>query len=198
MNITPDMVKELREKTNAGMMDCKNALKEAKGDIKEAFEIIRKKGLMIAAKKSSRTAKEGVIGSYIHMGGKIGVMVEVNCETDFVARNERFQQFVKDLAMQIAASNPKYVSRENVPADVIEKERHIFSAQVTGKPENVTAKIIDGKMEKFYEEFCLLDQIFVKDTSKKISEILTAIIAEIGENIVIRRFARMQVGESLE
>jgi elongation factor Ts len=197
MQISPEMVRQLREKTNAGMMDCKHALAEAKGDVSAAVDILRKKGLSIAAKKSTRAAKDGCVGSYIHMGGKIGVLVEVNCETDFVTRNEKFQTLVKDIAMQVAASNPKYVSRENVPQDVIEKERHIFTEQVKGKPEHALAKIVDGKMEKFYEEFCLLDQIFVKDTSKKVKELLAAKIAEIGENIVIRRFSRFQLGEEL-
>ncbi|MDP8262804.1 MAG: translation elongation factor Ts [Candidatus Ancaeobacter aquaticus] len=195
MEIPAEKVKELRDQTNVGMMDCKNALKEAKGDINTAMEILKIKGIAVAAKKSSRTANQGIIGSYLHMGGKIGVLVEINCETDFVAKNENFQAFVKDIAMQIAASDPKYVKREEVPEDIIEKERKIFTEQVTGKPENVIEKIVDGKMEKFYSEFCLLDQIFVKDTSVKVKELLTSKITEIGENIIINRFSRFQVGK---
>ena len=200
--ISANSVKELREKTGAGMMDAKKALQETGGDFEKAVDLLRKKGLSAAAKKSSRIAAEGVVTSYIHMGGKIGVMVEINCETDFVARNEDFQQFAKDLAMQIAAANPQYVSREHVPADVLERERQIYrdQAKETGKPENVIEKIVDGKIEKYYTESCLVDQVFIKDADGKlkIKDVLNQRVAKIGENIVIRRFVRYQLGEGIE
>ena len=198
--ITAKLVQELREKTGAGMMDCKKALTEAGGDSAKAEEVLRKKGLAAAAKKSSRAATEGAVASYIHMGGKIGVLVEVNCETDFVARTEGFQALVKDIAMQIAAANPTYVRREEVPAEVVAKELEIAKAQMRDqkKPEAMLEKIAAGKLEKFYEQICLMDQLFVKDDKKKISQVLTDAVAKIGENIQIRRFARYVLGEGLE
>lgn len=198
--ITPQQVKELREKTGAGIMDCKNALTEANGDIEKAIVILRERGLAKAAKKQSRVATEGVIEAYVHGDGRIGVLVEVNCETDFVARNEEFRRFAKDIAMQVAASNPKYLSRDMVPADVINQEREIFRTQALneGKPENIVDKIVDGKLEKFYEENCLLEQPFIKDPDKNISQLLTEKIALLGENIVISRFVRFEKGETLE
>lgn len=192
-----DAIKKLREKTNAGVIDCKKALREAGGDIEKAIEVLRKQGAAMASKKAGRSAKEGCIESYIHLGGKIGVLVEVNCETDFVARNEDFKLFVRDIAMQVAASNPMYVKKEEVPPEVIKKETDIFKAQIKGKPENALAKIVEGKLAKFYEEACLLEQPFIKDTNFKVKDILTSMIAKIGENIVIRRFARYQVGEEV-
>ncbi len=198
MSITAEMVKQLREKTGAGMMDCKKALTEAGGDFDKAIEILRKKGMAQAEKKASRQTSEGVIGSYIHMD-KIGVLVEVNCETDFVARNEDFKAFVKDLAMHIAAASPKYLDRESVPQEVIEKEKEIYKDQVKDKPANVVDRIVEGKLEKFYEANCLMDQIFIKDPEQKktIRDLLTEMIAKIGENIKIRRFVRFQVGEEV-
>jgi elongation factor Ts len=198
--ISAQLVKELREKTGAGMMDCKKALTESEGDFGKAEEHLRKKGLAAAAKKASRAATEGAVASYIHMGGKIGVLVEVNCETDFVARTEGFQVLVKDLAMHIAAAAPTYVKRDEVPADVIAKEIEIAKAQMRDqkKPEAILEKIALGKVEKFYEQFCLLDQPFVKEDKKKVSEIITDAVAKIGENIQVRRFARFVLGEGLE
>ncbi len=198
MNITAEMVKELREKTGAGMMDCKKALTEAGGDPEKAVEILRKKGLSAAAKKAGRTASEGIIGAYVHMD-KIGVLVEVNCETDFVARTDDFKTLVKDIAMHIAAANPRYLSRDDIAPDVIEKEKEIFKEQIKGKPEHVVDRIVQGKLEKFYSENCLLEQIFVKDPEQKktIKDIVTEAIARLGENIVIRRFVRYQLGEEL-
>jgi len=198
--VSAQLVKELREKTGAGMMDCKKVLAEAGGDFVKAEELLRKKGLAAAAKKSSRAATEGAVASYIHMGGKIGVLVEVNCETDFVARTEGFQALVKDLAMQIAAAAPLWVRREEVPADVVAKELEIAKAQMRDqkKPEAILEKIATGKLEKFYEVNCLLEQPFVKDDKKKIQEVLTDAIAKIGENIQIRRFARFVLGEGLQ
>lgn len=195
-----DVIKELREKSGAGMMDCKNALKEAKGDTGKALEILRKRGLSIAKQKSSRSAKEGIVQSYVHMGGKIGVLVEINCETDFVARNDDFKNFAKDVAMQITAANPSYMKREDVPQEVVEKEKEIFKAQIEQpggkpKPANVIENIITGKLEKFYEEACLLEQPFIKDPNIKIKDLLVSLIAKIGENIIIRRFKRYQLGE---
>jgi elongation factor Ts len=198
--ITASDVKKLRDATGAGMMDCKKALTEAGGDFAKAEEVLRKKGLAAAAKKSSRAATEGAVASYIHMGGKIGVLVEVNCETDFVARTEGFQSLVKDVAMQIAAANPSYVRREEVPAEVVQKELEIAKAQMRDqkKPEAILEKIATGKLEKFYEQICLMDQLFVKDDKKKMSQVLTDAVAKIGENIQIRRFARYVLGEGLE
>ncbi len=198
--VSASVVKELREKTGAGMMDCKKALAETGGDMAKAEELLRKKGLSRAASKATRAATEGAVGSYIHMGGKIGVLVEVNCETDFVARTEAFQQLVKDISLQIAALNPSWVSREEVPPEVIAKEIEIAKAQIKDgkKPEAILEKIAQGKLEKFYEERCLVDQPFVKDDKKKVGEMLTAAIAQIGENIKVRRFARFVLGEGLE
>ena len=195
--ITPEQVKELRGKTGAGVMDCKKALTEANGDMEKAIIILREKGLAKAAQKQSRSATEGIIESYIHGNGRIGVLVEVNCETDFVARNEEFRNLAKDLAMQVAASNPKYLSREDVPAEVIEKEREILRAQAIneGKPEKVVDKIVDGRMEKFFEENCLLEQPFIKDPDKKVSQLIMEKIAVIGENITVSRFVRFERGE---
>lgn len=193
-----DAIKRLREKTSAGVMDCKKALKESGGDINKAIEILRKKGIALASKKSSRATKEGVVGSYLHLNQKIGVLVEINCESDFVARNKEFKNFVKDISMQIAASHPRYVSREDVPKEAIDKEKDIIRAQIKGKPENVVDKIVGGKLEKFYEEVCLLEQLFIKDTNIKVKDYLTSVIARTGENIVIRRFVRYQVGEECQ
>ncbi|MEW6054563.1 MAG: translation elongation factor Ts [Nitrospirota bacterium] len=195
--ISAETVKNLREKTGAGMMECKKALTESDGDIEKAIDLLRQKGLASAQKKAGRTASEGLIESYIHMG-KIGTMVEINCETDFVARTEDFRELVKDVAMHIAAANPLYLSRENVPQDMIEREKEIYRAQVADKPQQVVEKIIEGKLEKFYTDVCLLDQIFIKDPEqkKKIQDIVTDKIAKVGENIVIRRFARFQLGEA--
>lgn len=202
--ITASLVKALREKTGAGMVDCKNALVEADGDESQAVEILRKKGMATAGKKAGRIAAEGVVGSYIHMGGKVGVLVEVNCESDFVARGEEFTQLVKDVAMHIAAAQPAYVRRDEVPQDVIEKEREITLGQLqndpknANKPQDVINKIIEGRLNKYYEEVVLLDQPFVKDPAKTIAELVTEKIASIKENISIRRFTRYKMGEGLE
>jgi elongation factor Ts len=190
-----DLVKKLREKTNAGYADCQAALKEAGGDMEKAVEILRKKGIAVALKKGTRAANEGVVASYIHLGGKIGVLVEVNCETDFVAKNEDFRNFVKEIAMQIAAANPQYIKREDVPPDVLEKERKILREGVSGKPKEVAEKIVEGKLEKFYQEFCLLEQPSIRDQKVKVGDMLTNTVLKIGENIVIRRFVRFRVGE---
>ncbi|HMK48699.1 MAG TPA: translation elongation factor Ts [Thermodesulfovibrionales bacterium] len=194
--ISAEMVKQLREKTGVGMMECKKALTESNGDFEKAVDLLRQKGLATASKKAGRTASEGLIESYIHMG-KIGTMVEVNCETDFVARTDDFKQLVKDIAMHIAAANPVYLSREDVPQDVLEREKEIYRSQVTNKPPQVVEKIIEGKLEKYFTDFCLLDQIFIKDTEQKtkIKDLVTEKIAKMGENIVIKRFARFQLGE---
>ena len=199
MAITAAMVKELREKSGAGMMDCKKALTETNGDMDKAVDFLREKGLASVAKKSSRIASEGLVESYVH-GGRIGVLVEVNSETDFVAKNEEFQNFVKDIAMQIAAVAPKYVSREEVPAEEVEHEKNVLTEQARSenKPEHIIEKMVEGRLEKFYEEICLLDQDFIKDSDKKIRDILNDLIAKIGENIKIRRFVRFEVGEGLE
>ncbi len=197
--ITAEMVKELREKTGAGLMDCKRVLSESNGDVEKAIDMLRQKGLATAAKKATRTASEGLIGSYIHMD-KLGVMVEINCETDFVARTDDFRNLVKDTAMHIAAANPAYVSREDVPQEVIEREKQIYRAQIVNKPPQVIEKILEGKLEKFYSDTCLLDQIFIKDPEgkQKIKDLITEKIAKLGENIVFRRFARFQLGEGLQ
>ena len=194
--ITAQAVKELRESTGVGMMECKKALTEAEGDIEKAIQIMRERGIATAQKKSGRETGQGIIATYVHMD-KLGVMVEVNCETDFVAKNDDFQTLCKDIAMHIAAANPSYVSSEDVPADVIEKEKVIFKAQVEGKPENIIDKIVEGKVKKYLSEICLLDQIFVKDADGKqtIKALIESSITKIGENIRIRRFARMQLGE---
>jgi len=198
MSISAEMVRDLREKTGAGMMDCKKALTEPNGDMEKAIDILRQKGLASAAKKSGRSASEGLIGSYIQMD-KIGVMVEINCETDFVARTDDFRELVKDVAMHIAAANPSYVSREEVPQNVIEREKDIYRAQVTNKPAAVVEKILEGKLDKFFADMCLLEQVFVKDPEgkKKVKDLVTEKIAKLGENIVVRRFARFQLGEGI-
>lgn len=200
MSITASMVKELRERTGSGMMDCKKALVECNGDMEKAVEYLREKGLATAAKKAGRIAAEGIVDSYIHGGGRIGVLVEVNIETDFAAKNEEFRSFVKDVAMQIAASSPKYVRREEIPADVIEKEKEILKSQAMneGKPANIAEKMVAGRIEKYYKEVCLLEQPFIKDTDKTVQDVLTEKIATIGENISIRRFVRFEMGEGLE
>ena len=197
MNITAQMVKELRKKTSAGMMDCKKALKATEGDLEKAIEYLRKKGMDAAASKFSRQALSGTVSSYIHLYGKIGVLVEINCETDFVANTKEFKEFVKDIAMQITASNPKFISREDVPNDIIEKEKEIFYAQVekSGKPAQIIEKIVEGKLEKYFQANCLKEQVFIKDNSKNINQLLLELIAKLGENIVIKRFARFQLGE---
>jgi elongation factor Ts len=197
MQIDPKTVKELRDRTNAGMMDCKRALTEANGDLGKAEVILRTKGIASASKKASRVTKEGIVASYIHLQGKVGVLVEVNCETDFVAKNENFRAFVKDITLHIAAAHPLYVSRDDVPGNLIEAEREIYKAQVKGKPETVMHKIVDGKLEKFYSTVCLLEQGFIKNPDQTIRELVSAKIAELGENIVIRRFTRYLVGEAL-
>ena len=197
MQIDPKTVKELRDRTNAGMMDCKRALTEANGDLGKAEVILRTKGIASASKKASRVTKEGIVASYIHLQGKVGVLVEVNCETDFVAKNENFRAFVKDITLHIAAAHPLYVGRDDVPGNLIEAEREIYKAQVKGKPEAVMNKIVDGKLEKFYSTVCLLEQGFVKNPDQTIRELVSAKIAELGENIVIRRFTRYLVGEAL-
>lgn len=195
--ISAKMVKELRDKTSAGMMDCKQALKETDGDMEKAVEFLRKKGLATAQKRSGRAMSEGVVQTYIHMGGKLGVMVEVGCETDFVAKNEDFIAFAKDIAMHVAASNPLGIAEEDVPQEVVAKELEIYKAQALemGKPENIVEKIAQGKLAKFYKDNCLLDQPFVKNPDVAVKDLLNELIAKIGENISIKRFARFQVGE---
>ncbi len=195
--ISSALVKQLREKTNAGMMDCKRALDEAGGDLVKADEILRKKGMAGNSKKAGRATKEGVVASYIHLQGKVGVLVEINCETDFVAKNENFREFVKDITLHIAASNPTCVSREQVDAAIVERERDIFRAQVVGKPANIVEKIVDGKVDKFYSTICLLEQAFIKNPDLTIKDYVNSKISELGENIVIRRFVRYMVGEEL-
>ena len=199
MNISASMIKELRERTSAGLNDCKKALTEANGDMEKAADYLREKGLAAAAKKAGRIASEGIVEAYIHGGGRIGVLVEVNCETDFVARNDVFRGFVKDVAMHIAATNPLYVSKDDVPAEDIEKEKAVLRAQALneGKPEKIVDKMVEGRISKFYENYCLLEQPFVKDPEKKVSDILNALIATIGEKITVRRFVRYEKGEGL-
>jgi elongation factor Ts len=199
MEISAEMVKDLRQRTGAGIIDCKAALHEAKGDVEGAIEYLRRKGLATAAKKAGRIATDGLVSSYIHAGGKMGVLVEVNCETDFVARTEDFQSFVKNIAMHVAAANPQYIRREDVPAEVIEKEKRIYRDQArdSGKPEKVIDKIVEGKLERFFSEACLLEQTFIRDSDLTVREVLEATIAKVGENISIRRFARFQLGEGL-
>ena len=196
-DIDSQLVKQLREKTNAGFMDCKRALTESGGDLEKAEAILRTKGIASAGKKASRATKEGIVASYIHLQGKVGVLVEVNCETDFVARNENFRGFVKDITLHIAAAHPLYVSREQVPSKIVEAERSIYEAQIKDKPSNVLGKIVEGKLDKFYSAVCLLEQAFIKNPDQTIRELLNAKIAELGENIVIRRFTRYLVGEPL-
>lgn len=195
--ISAESVKSLREKTGAGMMECKKALTESSGDFEKAIDLLRQKGLASALKKAGRAASEGLVESYIHMG-KIGTMIEINCETDFVARTDDFREFVRDVAMHIAAASPVYLSREDVPQPVLEREKEIYRAQVSDKPPQVLEKIVEGKLEKFFTDTCLLDQIFIKDADqkKKIKDLLTEKIAKFGENIIIRRFARFQLGEA--
>lgn len=197
--IKAEMVKELRERTGAGMMDCKKALIETNGDMEKAIETLRKKGLAAAAKKAGRIAAEGRVESYIHGAGRIGVLVEVNCETDFVAKTDEFIELCRDIAMQVAAAKPEYVSRDQVPAEVIEREKEILKAQAIneGKPEKVMDKIVAGRLEKFFEEFCLLEQKFIRDTDKTVEQHVVEKIAKLGENISIRRFARFEMGEGL-
>jgi elongation factor Ts len=199
MDISMELIKELRQRTGAGVVDCKTALQESKGNIEAAIDYLRRKGLATAAKKAGRKATEGLIGSYIHAGGKMGVLVEINCETDFVARTEEFQNFVKNMAMHIAATNPQYVRREDVPSEVIEKEKEIYRTQAleAGKPEKVIPKIVEGKLERFYSEVCLLEQTYFRDSDMTVKEVLDQMIAKFGENITIRRFARFQLGEGL-
>lgn len=198
MTVSAKMVRDLREMSGAGIMDCKEALKESGSDIDSAIDYLRKKGLSKAAKKAGRQATEGVISSYIHSGGKIGVLLEINCETDFVARNEVFQNLVKDIAMHIAAVNPSYISPEDVPAEEVEKEKEILTEQAkeSGKPDKVIPKIVEGRLSKFFEEKCLLNQKFVKDPDIVVEELLKSKISELGENIIVRRFDRFQLGES--
>lgn len=197
MDIPASLVKQLRERTNAGLMDCKNALKESEGDIEKAVEHLRVKGLAKAQKKASRTTTEGVVFSYIHPGNRIGVLVEVSCETDFVARTEEFHEFARDIAMQVAATSPMVIERDDLPVDVLEKERQVFRTQALEqkKPEKVVEKIVEGRLEKFYTESCLLDQPFIKDDEKTVRGLLNELIAKLGENIKIARFARFQIGQ---
>jgi elongation factor Ts len=199
MEVTAGLVKELRERTGAGMMDCKKALAETAGDLSKAVDYLRQKGLAAAAKKADRAATDGAIGAYVHAGGKLGVLVEINCETDFVARTAEFQSLLKDVAMQVAATNPRWVRREEVSADEFEREKAIYRQQAleSGKPEKVIEMIVQGKMEKFYSEVCLLDQSFVKDPDKKVIDVVNDAIARLGENIQVRRFARYHLGEGV-
>jgi len=200
LNITAAMVKELRTKTGAGMMDCKEALADSKGDFDKAVEYLRKKGMSAATKRSSKATKEGTIASYIHMQGRLGVMVEVNCETDFVAKTDDFKNLAKDIAMHIAATNPTYVSADQIPEDVIAVEKDIYRTQALQekKPEKIWDKIIDGKLKKYYEEVCLLDQKFIKNPDISVGTLINNLIAKTGENIIVRRFARFQLGEELK
>ena len=199
MEISIELVKDLRQRTGAGVIDCKTALQEAKGNMEAAIDYLRRKGLATAAKKAGRIATDGLVSSYIHAGGKMGVLVEINCETDFVAKTEDFQTFVKNTAMHIAAANPQYIRREEIPEEVLERERAIYrtQAQEAGKPQKIIDKIVEGKMERFYSEVCLLEQTYVRDSALTIKELLDAMIAKVGENITIRRFARFQLGEGL-
>ena len=198
MNIDAKTVKELREKTGAGMMDCKKALIEAKGDIEKAIDNLRKAGITKAAKKSTRSAKEGLIYSYIHHGGRLGVLLDIGCETDFVAKTDGFVDLARNVAMQIAATNPIAISRENVPEDVVKHEKEIFTDQAksSGKPDNVVEKIVEGKMNKFFQDNCLMEQVYIKDSDKKVNDLVTETIATLGENITINRYVRFAIGES--
>lgn len=200
MEISADLVKKLREKTGVGLMDCKEALRAANGDMEKAVDHLREKGLAKLAKRTGRAATEGVINSYIHTGGKIGAMVEVNCETDFVAKTSEFQTFAKDIAMQVTASNPLYVRREEIPEEVLEREKTIYrnQARESGKPEKILDKIAEGKLEKFFQEVCLMEQSFIKNTDSTVKTLLEELVTKLGENIVIRRFARFQLGETVE
>jgi elongation factor Ts len=198
MEVSAGAVKELREKTGAGMMDCKKALAETGGDVQKAIDYLRQKGLAAAAKKADRVAADGAVGAYVHPGGKIGVLVEINCETDFVARTAEFQSLLKDIAMQVAAANPRYLRREEVPTAELDKEKAIYRQQAleTGKPEKVVDMIVEGKIERFYSEACLLEQAFIKDPDKKVTDIVNESIGRLGENIQIRRFSRYHLGEA--
>ena len=198
-NITAKLVKDLRDKTGAGMMDCKKALVDSNGDMDKAVEFLRKAGVAKAEKKGDREAKEGIIYSYIHHGGRLGVLVEVNCETDFVAKTDGFKDLAHNLAMQIAATNPVAVTPEDVPSDIIEKEKEIFSSQAkeSGKPDNIIEKIVDGRIQKYYQEICLVEQPFIKDPDKRVGDLVTEAIATLGENITIGRYTRFSVGESI-
>jgi elongation factor Ts len=200
MEVNATTVKELREKTGAGVMDCKKALAECSGNLEKAVDYLRQKGLAAAAKKMSRVAAEGLVGAYIHAGGKIGVMVELDCETDFVARTPEFQALLKDIAMQVAAASPRYIRREDVPAEEVERERGIYRSQVLeqGKPEKIVDKIVEGKLDRFYSEICLVEQSFIKDPDKKVGDLLQDAVSRMGENIQVRRFMRYQVGEGVE
>lgn len=195
MVISISEIRKLREQTGAGMMDCKKALTECKGDVEKSIVFLRKKGLADIKNRSSKTASEGTIGYYIHAGGKIGVLVEINCETDFVAKGDEFQEFAKDVAMHIAATNPQWISRENIPANILDNEKEIISSSLQNKPPQVVAKIVEGKLAKFYKETCLLDQLFVKDSNLTITDLLGGLASKIGEKIVIKRFARFVTGE---
>lgn len=199
MQISSEDVKKLRDKTGAGMMDCKKALAETNGDFNKAMEFLRKKGIDVATKRQGRTASQGMVASYIHMGGKVGVLVEINCESDFVAKSENFVNFVKDVSMHIAAASPDWVNKEDVPQDVLDKEKEILKEQAlkSGKPEKILDKIVEGKIGKFYSERCLLDQPFVKDTDRTIKQLLDELIGKTGEKCVIKRFARYQLGEEI-
>jgi elongation factor Ts len=199
MEISIELVKDLRQRTGAGVIDCKTALQETEGNVDAAIDYLRRKGLATAAKKAGRIATDGLVSSYIHAGGKMGVLVEINCETDFVAKTEDFQAFVKNIAMHIAATNPQYIRREEIPTEVLEKEKEIYRTQAleSGKPAKVIDKIVEGKMERFYSEVCLLEQTYFKDSDLTVKEVLDAMIAKVGENIAIRRFARFQLGEGL-
>jgi elongation factor Ts len=198
--ITAEMVKQLRDRTGGGMMDCKRALQDANGDMEKAAELLRERGLAAAGKRAGKVAAEGAVGSYIHMGGKIGVLVEVNCETDFVANTDKFQEFVKDIAMHIAASSPEYIEPEDVPQSAIDKEKEILRAQAIneGKPEKIADKMVEGRIKKFFQEVCLMEQSFVKDPDKTVREVLKELIFAVGENVTIRRFTRYERGEGIE
>jgi elongation factor Ts len=198
MQITSAMVKELRDKTGVGIMDCKEALTASNGAMEEAIDYLRKKGLQTAAKRGARSTREGAVGSYIHGGGRLGVLVEVNCETDFVARTDEFQELVRDIAMQVAASNPRYVSQQEIPEEALTKERHIFEeqAKVAGRPEHVIPNIVAGRLEKFYQEVCLLNQPFVKNPDVTVADLIKEKIAKVGENITVSRFIRFVLGEA--
>jgi len=199
MEISAALVRELREKTGAGMMDCKKALLESAGDMEKAVDYLRQKGLALASRKESRAAAEGLVGSYIHGGGRIGVLVELNCETDFVARTPEFQDLLKDVAMQIAAANPRYIRREDVPEDELEREHQIYHQQAieSGKPEKIVGKIVDGKMERFYSEVCLLEQEFIKDPDRQVGDLIKEVVARLGENVQVKRFTRYHIGEGV-
>ena len=199
MEISASSVKELRERTGAGMMDCKKALAETSGDLQRAVDYLRQKGLAAAAKKADRVAADGAVGAYIHAGGKIGALVEINCQTDFVARTAEFQALLKDVAMQVAAASPRYVRREEIPTEELDREKEIYRQQAleSGKPEKIVDKIIEGKLERFYSEVCLVEQSFIKDPDKKVSDVVNNAIARLGENIQVRRFARYRLGEGV-